>query len=57
VLYRWRLNSTIVPYFNGCRPLLAAFIRAIRLLVISKPFDFAVYLIIISNGLLLGKED
>ena len=32
-------------------------VRPLRLLVTSRPFDFAIYLIITANGLLLGKED
>ena len=57
VLYRWRLNRASLPYFEGCWPTLPTHIRPLRLHVTSRPFDFAIYLIITANGLLLGKED
>jgi hypothetical protein len=57
VLYRWRLNRKMEPYYESCKPALATLIRPLRTIVTCRPFDYAIYLIISANGLLLGKED
>jgi len=53
VQYRWSLSDTRVPYYEGCKMPFRIICDATRSLVKSKGFEFCIYLLIMTNGVLL----